>query len=282
MSERLDCMRKEFQAALREVVRRHASLAWLPATAGELLAEEAARSLKDDAQGRVYAADQYTLSFFARDLEQISTHASQVQLDLSRGLRSGLAECGVLVVRDPHVTLATDPTLGVRQVRVIAWHSRDPLKFSRTMPVQQTGAEPKPPAGAFLIVEGRRHFPLEKSLVRVGRRLDNDLVLEDPHVSRRHAEIQLHGNRYLVVDLQSTVGTIVNGRPIQRHALTPGDVISIAGVQIIYGEDSAGGPGETPPYAPPFRPQDGDPITPLHLRLPSPLKEDTPRKPRLG
>jgi hypothetical protein len=52
--------------------------------------------------------------------------------------------------------------------------------------------------------------------------------------------------------------------------LRPGDIISIAAVQLIYGEDPEGPPGDTPPYEPSPEPEaQRDEITPLDLRKPS-------------
>ncbi|MGH2627959.1 MAG: FhaA domain-containing protein, partial [Anaerolineales bacterium] len=235
MTDRRERLHESLVEALAELYGTYPSLTWLGAEASPLLADEIDRTVKEGERGRLYAPDQYTLSFFPRDMEPWAANASQLRQDVSRGLRSCVKACGLLAIRDPHVTLASDPTLLPRQVRVIAWHSRDPVKFSRTLPVSEEGTPEEPPSGAFLVVGGRQPFPIRSAKSAIGRRLDNDIVLEDPHVSRRHAEIRLQENRYVVTDLESTAGTLVNGRPVQRHALTPGDVITIGGIQLIYG-----------------------------------------------
>ena len=65
--------------------------------------------------------------------------------------------------------------------------------------------------------------------VRIGRDPDNDLVLEDLQVSRRHAELLGTGERWELRDLDSHNGTYVNGRSITTAVLSPGDVIGIGG-----------------------------------------------------
>jgi pSer/pThr/pTyr-binding forkhead associated (FHA) protein len=113
-----------------------------------------------------------------------------------------------------------------------------------------------------LIIEGRRHFPLDRTVVNVGRRLDNQLILDDPRVSRTHAQLRVREGRYVLFDLGSTSGTIVNGRRVHQHVLRPGDVITIAGTSIVYGEDPGGPPDQTPAYTPPFPPKPaGDQMT---------------------
>ncbi|NUM45777.1 MAG: FHA domain-containing protein [Anaerolineales bacterium] len=92
------------------------------------------------------------------------------------------------------------------------------------------------PANAFLIVNGAEVFPLKKNIVTIGRMADNDLVIQEVRISRYHAQLRAVKGQYLLVDLQSTGGTSVNGEKVLKVALFPGDVISFAGVPVIYGQ----------------------------------------------
>ncbi|NIM92454.1 MAG: DUF3662 domain-containing protein [Anaerolineales bacterium] len=228
------------------------------------LTHEIAACARVDRQGRAYAPDQYTLSLNPLDFEDLRQRAQHTQNDLSLILKQSLEESGFLVIRDPHVTLATDPTLARYEVRVIAWHSSDPLQFTKEIDEEHVDKLSQPPAGAFFIIEGKRHFPLTQKVVKIGRRLDNHLILEDRHVSRSHARLEVVDGRYVIIDLDSTAGTRVNGRLITRHTLRPGDIVSIAAMQLIYGEDPGGPPDETSPYIPGEEPDDNH-ITPLNL-----------------
>jgi len=226
-------------------------------------AREIAASAKSDASGRRFAPDQYTLSMHPKDFEALTQADHLSQSRLSEALRSALEHSRYLLSREPHITLATDPMLRRGQLRVIAWHSSDPTE------APPAGEEPEnetPPKGAFFMVEGSRHFPLDRPLINIGRRLDNQLVLEDPHISRRHAQLRARGYRYVLYDLNSTAGTRVNGKQVQEWVLRPGDVVTLGTVQLIYGEDPKGPPDVTPPYSPPFKPEiDRDRVTPLDL-----------------
>jgi hypothetical protein len=71
-------------------------------------------------------------------------------------------------------------------------------------------------------------FELEGDVVTVGRGSGVDVALEDPTVSRLHAEIVVRGPHVYISDLGlSTNGTRVNGRPVGRRILAEGDVISL-------------------------------------------------------
>ncbi|MFI8998573.1 ATP-binding cassette domain-containing protein [Streptomyces sp. NPDC053542] len=64
-------------------------------------------------------------------------------------------------------------------------------------------------------------------ITRIGRAPDSDLVVEDLIVSRRHAELRAGPEGYEIVDLDSHNGTYLNGRPVTRAPVVPGDIIGI-------------------------------------------------------
>jgi predicted component of type VI protein secretion system len=70
-------------------------------------------------------------------------------------------------------------------------------------------------------------FPLRDDVTTVGRGGGVDISLEDPSVSRLHAEIVRRGDHVYVSDLGLSInGTRVNGRPVGRRVLSDGDVLS--------------------------------------------------------
>ncbi|MFE7932463.1 FHA domain-containing protein [Streptomyces sp. NPDC057456] len=70
--------------------------------------------------------------------------------------------------------------------------------------------------------------PLPSRTVRIGRAGDNDLVVDDLVVSRRHAELRaLPEGGHEIVDLGSHNGTYLNGLPVTRAPLDPGDIVGI-------------------------------------------------------
>jgi predicted component of type VI protein secretion system len=70
-------------------------------------------------------------------------------------------------------------------------------------------------------------FPLDKNELFLGRDLSNDLVINDPEISRRHSRLYLQGNGYIIEDLGSTNGTFVNGQRLMGpNMLRPGDLVT--------------------------------------------------------
>lgn len=83
------------------------------------------------------------------------------------------------------------------------------------------------PQNAVLMVEGRA-YPLRKRVTKIGRKLDNNLVVQDPSVSRYHAEIRYEDGQFVIYDMESSGGTYVNETRVSRSPIFSGDTITLA------------------------------------------------------
>ena len=74
----------------------------------------------------------------------------------------------------------------------------------------------------------RRPYDLAGTHVSLGRESSNDIVVADINASRRHAELRLNQQGiWVVTDLSSMNGTLVNGVSVASHPLYPGDIVTI-------------------------------------------------------
>ena len=87
--------------------------------------------------------------------------------------------------------------------------------------------------GVFLIIN-KQVIPLTKQVTTFGRQLENDIVFHEDFLSRFHAEIVYENEKYVLYDKNSTSGTFVNGRRIDRCVLNSGDLISLANIYIMF------------------------------------------------
>src|SRR5919108_2737442 len=96
----------------------------------------------------------------------------------------------------------------------------------RAARVLEVDRPPRDAARALLVGEGRRSV-LSGDQLLIGRSRECEVVLADPNVSRRHAELRRDGGRWVIADLGSTNGVKVNGRRVDRAQLEPGDRITL-------------------------------------------------------
>jgi len=82
--------------------------------------------------------------------------------------------------------------------------------------------------------QGKR-LELVDGVARLGRDMDNDLVLLDEGVSRRHARVERSGDNWIVMDVGSRNGTLLNGKPLSGvKRLKNGDVIKLGSAMVKY------------------------------------------------
>ncbi|MGD2179111.1 MAG: DUF3662 domain-containing protein [Anaerolineae bacterium] len=164
---------------------------------------------------------------------------------LARQITELISQADLALDAPPVVHVESDGAVSPHDVRVEArWIRQESDEVERTRemaasdaPEDLGGVPQAPPGRPFLIVEGDRHINLTDSVVSIGRALDNDVIIEDPRISRHHAQIRQRYGHYVLYDFGSTGGTEINGYPVEECMLHSGDVISFAGVQVIYGED---------------------------------------------
>jgi len=137
----------------------------------------------------------------------------------------------------PIINLESDPAVLPHMVEVVARHEAPPSRSTQVLQPLSTPESAPAPRNAHLIVSGSRYVPLIRPVINIGRRQDNHIVIEDMRVSRAHAQLRLRFGHYVLYDLSSSGGTYVNDRPITECILKPGDVISLAGVALVYIED---------------------------------------------
>jgi len=92
---------------------------------------------------------------------------------------------------------------------------------------------------------------LEKDRVTLGRRDDNDIMLDDSTVSGLHAIITLDADgNYVVADQNSTNGSTVNGKKIGSVQLNSGDILMLGQLRLIFSQSSSVGSDATMVMAP--------------------------------
>jgi hypothetical protein len=212
------------------------------------LAHKLAKEMEDKqtvSVSRVYVPNHYRVFLSPQDREQFSSYEPALRKELSDYLLEHARHEGLALTSRPQIEFLTDERLGLGefgiQAQLLSLPEEEPAgaeaapsagDFGHTMVYSPDRAarvlepEASPTARALLVADGRRNV-LTGDRVSVGRSRECDVVLSDPNVSRRHAELRREGAGWEVVDLGSTNGLKVNGRRREQATLEPGDRITV-------------------------------------------------------
>lgn len=202
------------------------------------LAAHLARSMEDNQLNNL-APDIYTIHLHPQAYTAVTTANPNLSADLAAYIEQLAQQSSLLLGTTPEIRFTTDPNLPRHAISVQAEHGQSRVETTQLLnrhgSVEEIAATVQA-LDAFLILDGKRHVGLEKPIVTLGRRTDNDVVLESPMVSRRHAQIRWRYGRFVLYDLSGQGRTAVNGEPISECVLQPGDVIRLSDLLLIYGE----------------------------------------------
>jgi hypothetical protein len=198
---------------------------------------------------RTYVPNEYRVFLSPRDRERFADYEEALSGELAGYLLEHARRERLALLSRPVIDFETDDRLGLGEFGIQTRVVQPPHEAPQSAPPED---EEEEQAGRTLIYStaGRIAEPLEerarsrqqtalllldgKRLVVgptgaiIGRSRQCDVVLEDPNVSRQHAEIRPRGGSWAISDLGSTNGSVVNGRRIDgTEVLKPGDEIEI-------------------------------------------------------
>lgn len=211
------------------------------------LARKLAREMdehKSYSVSRTYVPNEYRIFLSPRDRAHFDGYEEGLADELAAYLLEHARRERLALVARPVIEFETDARLGVGQFGIQTGVVNPALQDDAAAPQQDghtvvygSGAAPaavpatsQPPAvarRAVLVIGGRRML-VGPTGAALGRSRQCDVVVDDPNVSRQHAEVRPSGAGWTLVDLGSTNGTVLNGRRIDRpHTLEPGDTIEV-------------------------------------------------------
>lgn len=179
----------------------------------------------------VWVPNRYVFTLSPDDREQFARMERSLAAELEQVVVDGARERGWGLLGRPEVVFETDESIRRGEYRMEAEIT------------ERTGAAPGPaaPAGrgqAWLVLmedgSAVREFPLEGDRVVIGRLEGSDVRVDDPGASRRHAEVRRNGADFVIVDLGSTNGTLVNEAPVSERTLEDGDRITIGRTVLLF------------------------------------------------
>ncbi|MGQ9528953.1 MAG: FhaA domain-containing protein [Chloroflexus sp.] len=201
--------------------------------------EKAMESNQTISVKRVIVPSSYRAFLNPQDFAIFQPVRQQIEQELATYLSELAAERNFTMLDHPRVVITEDPAVPRRSIQVEA-EMRDNQSDQPTMTmIMQSDRAPGRSSGAFFLLQignAPQALPIATTTVTIGRGLDNDIILEDTRVSRKHAQLRYRQRRFWLTDLGSTNGTFVNGERISERALRDGDVVSMGGLELTFRE----------------------------------------------
>lgn len=157
--------------------------------------------------------------------------------ELANSLEMAGKEANIRFASKVTITVSPNTSMSKREIRIIGSFSLARISETQGMIPKTVQDEGNHPNNSYLIQSDSKVIQLCNPVMNIGRRLDNQIVIDDPRVSRNHAQIREIKGHFVIFDLNSKGGTFVNGDRINQSILFPGDVLSLAGVTLIFGQD---------------------------------------------
>ena len=203
---------------------------------------------------RVYAPNEFQVTIAADDWERFSAMEAGLQREFTDLIIETAKENHWNLMGMPKVAFQRGESLGKGQYRVESSLTADPevkappvsTRSPNTDDLSATGAISLDEAerlglksaGARLevLAEGKKaeEISITRTPVTIGRMSTNDVVLSDGNVSRKHAEIRRESGRWMLVDLGSTNGSMVNDKLAREHPLEDGDRITFGMSELVF------------------------------------------------
>ena len=193
---------------------------------------------------RTYAPNEYRVFLSPRDRERFADYEGALAEELTGYLLEHARRERLVLLTRPTVEFETDDRLGLGEFGIQTRMAPREGQEDEEAPAEQSGrtmvystserhSQPleeraRSRAETALLVLGGKRMVVGPAGATLGRSRKCDIVVDDPNVSREHAEVRPRGGSWVLRDLGSTNGSSLNGRRIDgAEVLKPGDEIEL-------------------------------------------------------
>lgn len=195
-------------------------------------------SEKREVNGEIFAPDNFVVRVNPDQVDEWLSDQGTLE-STAIYLRQYSREEGIRFESTPMIKVEPDPHIAPGDIRIDLYFRGDNITQTTAISIDEEQSETEIPSDAYLIVDGIEIFTCDQPIIKIGRYPENQLVIDDKRVSRQHAQIRAINGNFVLFDLNSSGGTFVNGDRINQRVLHPGDVISLAGVPLVYGQEKS-------------------------------------------
>ena len=210
-----------------------------PIELGKKLVRELEGNKTIGVASRVYVPNRYEVGLSPKDYSRFESYQAVMATELENLLISYIKDKGYAVFDRPRIKLVEVEKLREGEFWIKSAMEGE-MPTEREAPQISEGilrrAHPAGPAVLELLDSGEVStvFGIDEQAIQIGRVGDNDIVLPDPNVSRVHARVWRSNDSFIITDLDSTNGTLVNEKRVSEAALADNDAIRLGSTRLIF------------------------------------------------
>jgi hypothetical protein len=184
----------------------------------------------------IWVPNRYVVKISTEDRDRFENMEGALARELENVVTEGARERGWGLVARPQVVFETGERMKRGDLKVEAELTEETGPAPAEAPAPTPVPRPQAQAGPARLVLNGKEVEIDRETMVIGRLHGSEVEIEDPGASRRHAEIRRDGSEYVLVDLGSTNGTLVNDSPVSEQVLQDGDRITIGRTVIEFRE----------------------------------------------
>ncbi|MDO8886815.1 DUF3662 and FHA domain-containing protein [Candidatus Oleimmundimicrobium sp.] len=229
---------KEFEKKLGELVEGFFIKQFKSQIQPIEIAKKIAREMSEHktiSVSKIYAPNSFVVYVSSEDKKLLTSFESVLIKELSEFVEANAKKEGFALTGIPQIKIEAKDSLSLGEIEVKSSMIEDAASDKDIFPSEEKKQGNLVPKGASLIISERDEdyiFPLTKEITTIGRLESNDVPIKDASISRVHAEIRAIENNFVLKDLGSTNGTLLNGEKITEAKLADRDVIIMGATSI--------------------------------------------------
>lgn len=217
---------------------------------------------------RRLAPNNYELTISADDFARFAAFKDNLLDQLRDALIAAARKRGYTLTSRPRVTLTASPNISKGDVRILT-SLLDAAQLNQMAGVAAAGphrpafappdgtqviapAPPPDPAATFIpggapagqmpfaalvmrTTQGPgQTYAINREIIHIGRHTSNDIVINDRRISRYHAEVRFERGQFVIYDLGSLNGVVINGAPTRQGTLRNGDIVTFGNYSFVF------------------------------------------------
>lgn len=224
---------QRFEQRIEDMVNRPFARAFKAEVQPVEIASALQRELDDRAaivaRGRTMVPNSFTVALGEHDHERLDVYRDALREELAAMVHEHAEEQRYAFIGPVTIDFVQDDSLPTGRFQV-----RSAAVAGATGRPTSTGSQARPGAGVPWVEVGDTTYALARPVTSIGRGAESDLRIDDPGISRDHAELRRSGGDVTVVDVGSTNGVVVDGERVTQARLRDGSRVVLGSTTLVF------------------------------------------------